>query len=202
MYRVHQDYQTLLSQLEHAFSTSPTFSLQKLWFYVHPTLHTLSLIHGLTTQLVQAEEPPDSDSSDESEIDPEEEARNEALGLGGAKLKAVLSNITKGVDGTTFPVPAKGGEVLAILTERMQLMSGDPSALSLHKALMRAAGKPYADMLVTWMRYGKLKDPYEEFCVKENTHLNQKVLEGDYIDEYWEKRFAVRRSSRIFPFER
>ncbi|KAL1738690.1 gamma-tubulin complex component protein, partial [Schizophyllum fasciatum] len=30
-----KDYQTLLSQLEHAFNTAPHFSLQKLWFYVH-----------------------------------------------------------------------------------------------------------------------------------------------------------------------
>lgn len=154
------------------------------------------MIYGLTTELAQVDEPPESDdSSSESEIDPEEQARNEALGLGGADLKAVMSEISKSLnDGAASNAgPAKGGEVLAVLTERTQLMSGDPSALALHHALMRAAGRPYAEMLVAWMRYGKLKDPYEEFCVKENSYLNQGFLQADYIDEYWEKRFAVSR---------
>ncbi len=82
-----QDYQTLLSQLEHSFNTSPQFTLQKLWFYVHPTLHTLSLIYQLTTELA-ATENPGEDSSLSSGEDAEDAARNEALGLGGAKLKA------------------------------------------------------------------------------------------------------------------
>ena len=123
-----KDYQVLLSQLEHAFATSPQFTLQKLWFYVHPTLHTLSLLYLLITELATADDPSAalSDSESGSE-DAEEDARNEALGLGGAKLKAVLSEINKGsrlgMDGGASGIPVKGGEVLAILHERMQNMT-------------------------------------------------------------------------------
>lgn len=83
------------------------------------------------------------------QIDPEEEARNEALGLGGNKLKAVLSEI----DSNNLSVAAgsgiavKGGEVLTIIHERMQNMSGDPTASKLYGALLNAAGKPYVNML-------------------------------------------------------
>ncbi|EJD07888.1 gamma-tubulin complex, DGRIP84/SPC97 component [Fomitiporia mediterranea MF3/22] len=192
-----KDYHTLLSQLEHAFQHSPSFSLQKLWFYVHPTLHTLSLIHGLISEIVDAEEPPESGSdSDESEEDPEEQARNEALGLGGAKFKALVSEMKKSTGGSGVPAgPAKGGEVLSILHERMQRMSGDPSALALHRALMRAAGRPYAEMLVAWTRSGKLDDPYEEFCVKESKFIDKANLNVDYTDEYWERRYTLRDGS-------
>lgn len=185
----------MLSQLEHAFTTSPSFSLQKLWFYVHPTLHTLSLLHGLVTELTGLTEEAHSSSSvgdSSDELDPEEQARNEALGLGGAGLKAVLRDIKTGLNGTSDAKDekVKGGEVLAILHDRMQRLAGDPSALALHKAMIRASGRPYAEMLVAWIRGGKLNDPDKEFCVKETTPTGD--LQSDYIDEFWEKRYTVR----------
>lgn len=186
----------MLSQLEHAFSTSPQFTLQKLWFYVHPTLHTLSLLYLLITELATADDPSAamSDSDSDSTPDPEEEVRNEALGLGGAKLKAVLSDINKGstlgVDDSASGI-VKGGEVLAILHERMQNMSGDPAARALYGALSRATGKPYVEMVQVWIRTGRLVDPYEELCVKESKFIDRGTLEMDYVDEYWERRYTV-----------
>ncbi|KAH9055141.1 Spc98 family-domain-containing protein [Lactarius deliciosus] len=187
-----KDYQTLLSQLEHAFNTSPQFTLQKLWFYVHPTIHTLSLIYQLTTELAATENPAD-DSSLSSEEDPDDAARNEALGLGGAKLKAVLSEIEAGADG----IAVKGGEVLAIVHTRMQHTAGDPAARTLYGALLRAAGRPYVEMLQEWTRVGTLSDPYEEFCVKESRFINRGTLEVDYTDEYWERRYTLRDGSTL-----
>ncbi|KAG9219989.1 hypothetical protein CCMSSC00406_0006902 [Pleurotus cornucopiae] len=195
------DYQTLLSQLEHAFNTSPQFSLQKLWFYIHPTVHTLSLIYQLVLEFCTADDPAadsSSSSSDESSIDPEEEARNEALGLGGAKLKAVLSEIDKkgiGNDGTSISV--KGGEVLSIIYDRMRNMSGDPTALSVYGTLLQAAGKPYISMLRVWVTTGRLADPYEELLVKESKFINRGILESDYTDEYWERRYTLRDGSTL-----
>ncbi|PCH42005.1 gamma-tubulin complex component 2 [Wolfiporia cocos MD-104 SS10] len=192
-----KEYQTLLSQLEHAFNTSPQFTLQKLWFYVHPTLHTLSLLYLLTTELANADDPSAalSISGSSSSSDSEEEARNEALGLGGAKLKAVLSEINKGVDSVSSGIPVKGGEVLAILYERMQNMSGDPAARTLYSSLLRAAGKPYVEMIQVWIHTGRLVDPYEELCVKESKFIDRGTLEIDYTDEYWERRYTLRDGS-------
>jgi gamma-tubulin complex component 2 len=193
--RIGQDYQTLLAQLEHAFNHSPQFTLQKLWFYVHPTLHTLSLLYTLTSELATADDPSNSEASSSSASDAEEDARNEALGLGGAKLKAVLSEINKtsqlGMNGTNN-TPVKGGEVLAILHERLQNMGGDPAAKRLYGVLMEAAGRPYVDMVQLWIRTGKLVDPYDELCVKESKFIDRETLEVDYTDEYWERRYTVR----------
>ncbi|EJF61584.1 hypothetical protein DICSQDRAFT_105728 [Dichomitus squalens LYAD-421 SS1] len=196
-----KDYQTLLSQLEHAFNTSPHFTLQKLWFYVHPTLHTLSLLYLLTTDLATADDPTaELSSSSSSSSDAEEDARNEALGLGGAKLKAVLSEIKTtglGVDGGASGIAVKGGEVLAILHERMQNMSGDPAARELYGALLRDSGKPYVEMVQAWITTGKLDDPYEELLVKESKFINRGTLEMDYTDEYWERRYTLRDGSTL-----
>ena len=127
-----------------------------------------------------------------------EQRRQEALGLGGAKLKAVLNDIKNGLDEDgTSSGPATGGEVLTILHNRLQRMSGDPSALALYRALMRAAGRPYAEMLVAWMRNGKLDDPYEELCVKENKFITKGNLEVDYTDEYWERRYTVGQKQQL-----
>ncbi|KAK7035772.1 spindle pole body component [Favolaschia claudopus] len=195
-----KDYQTLLSQLEHAFSTSAQFSLQKLWFYIHPTIHTLSLIYQLVLELGSADDPAaDLDSSSsESATDPEEDARNEALGLGGAKLKAVLSEIDKnGLEVDSSGIAVKGGEVLAMIYERMQNMSGDPTAKTLYSTLLRAAGTPYVAMLRVWIMTGRLVDPYEELLVKESKFINRGILEMDYTDEYWERRYTLRDGSTL-----
>lgn len=187
-----QDYQTLISQLEHSYTSSPLFSLQKLWFYVHPTVHTLSLIYNLILELGYADDPsPDSDSSESSS-----EEENEALGLGGAKLKAVLNEIDKkstGVGGGSG-IAVKGGEVLTIIYERMLSMSGDPTAKLLYETLLRSAGVPYVSMLRTWISTGRLFDPYEELLVKESKFIDRGILEMDYTDEYWERRYTVRHS--------
>lgn len=195
-----KDYQTLLSQLEHAFNTASAFTLQKLWFYVHPTVHTLSLIYHLVLELSTADDPAPSssaDSDEEDEEDEEQRARDEALGLGGASLKAVLSDITKkngggGAGGSGIAV--KGGEVLAILHERKQHLAGDPTAAALYGVLLRKAGKPYVSMLRVWVGTGRLVDPCEELCVRESKFIDRGMLEMDYTDEYWERRYTVRGS--------
>ncbi|KAF8880566.1 Spc98 family-domain-containing protein [Infundibulicybe gibba] len=183
----HQDYQTLLSQLEHAFNSSGQFSLQRMWFY-------------LILELGTADDPSaDMSSSSSSTTDEEEAARNEALGLGGAKLKAVLSEIDKnGLDVTGGSgIAVKGGEVLTIIYERMQNMSGDPTAHTLYGTLLKAAGQPYVGMLRVWILKGRLVDPYEELLVKESKFINRGILEMDYTDEYWERRYTLRDGSTL-----
>ncbi|KIJ60788.1 hypothetical protein HYDPIDRAFT_160465 [Hydnomerulius pinastri MD-312] len=187
-----KEYQTLLSQLEHSFNTSPQFTLQKLWFYVHPTVHTLSLIYQLVLELSTSEDD-DGSSLSSSSSDAEQAARDEALGLGGAKLKAVLSEMTKSSTGAAIPV--KGGEVLTVIYERMQSMSGDPTARKVYGTLMGAAGAPYVEMLREWITTGRLQDPYEELCVKESKFISKGILEIDYTDEYWERRYTLRDGS-------
>lgn len=136
-----------------------------------------------------------SSSQSPSTSDAEEEARNEALGLGGAKLKAVMSEINRAGGGSTAGsgIAVKGGEVLTIIYERMQNMSGDPTARSLYGTLVKAAAVPYVAMVRQWTTTGRLIDPYEELCVKESKFINKGMLEMDYTDEYWERRYTVSR---------
>ncbi|TFK47368.1 hypothetical protein OE88DRAFT_1666101 [Heliocybe sulcata] len=196
-----KDYQTLLSQLEHAFNTSPQFSLQKLWFYIHPTVHTLSLLYQLISELAMTDDPSLSLSSSPSSSDLEDNERDEALGLGGAHLKAAMSQMKKNALGVSVDsstnIKVIGGEVLAIIYERVQNMSGDPAANKLYGTLLRAAGKPYVTMLQTWITTGKLLDPYGELCVKESKSINRGTLEVDYVDEYWDKRYTLRDGSTL-----
>lgn len=158
-------------------------------------MHTLSLIYQLILELAIAEDPSADLSSSASEDEDEEDAaRNEALGLGGAKLKAVLSEITKndmGVSSGASGISVKGGEVLTIIYERMQNMSGDPTATKVYTKLLTAAGRPYVEMIRAWVATGRLMDPHEELLVKESKFIDRGILEMDYTDEYWERRYTV-----------
>ncbi|KAJ8072256.1 gamma tubulin complex Spc97/GCP2 subunit Alp4 [Marasmius tenuissimus] len=198
-----KDYQTLLSQLEHAYNTSSQFSLQKLWFYVHPTVHTLSLIYNLVLELGLADSSPEEDSNSDSEssFDAEEEARNEELGIGKSKLKAVLADKNGRLTGDSG-IKVKGGEVLAIIYERKLNMSGDPTANMLYGKLLRDAGTPYVNILKGWVTTGRLVDPYEELLVKESKFINRGILEIDYTDEYWERRYTLRDGSTLSDSKR
>ncbi|KAF8342595.1 Spc98 family-domain-containing protein [Cantharellus anzutake] len=184
-----KDYLTLVSQLEHAFVSSSTFSLQKMWFYVHPTLHSLSIIYALITELGRIEESEkggsDEDEDDEEE-DPEQAALNREMGLSNLKdvIKAMMADESGGI--------VKGGEVVTIVWERMRNNSGDPTAFQVYRTLLHRCSLPYTQMIRTWSTTGFLRDPYDELMVKESKSINRGMLEMDYIDEYWEKRYTLR----------
>jgi gamma-tubulin complex component 2 len=216
-----QEYHLLLTQLETLFLTSPTFTLQKAFFHLHPTIHTLSLLHSLTTTLYDADDNEDVDEAEEEESSEDEDAL--ALGLGGNALKGLINGGAEaGQEGGGGLV--KGGEVLELIWQIGRRMSGsvtslasaeprsraadrfrcicsDPTARTIYATLFLHASQPYAQMLVRWVSSGHLSDKHEEFLVKESTSITKKHLDVDFTDEYWERRYTVRQplSSRKFP---
>ncbi|KAK4689082.1 gamma-tubulin complex component 2, partial [Tremellales sp. Uapishka_1] len=189
-----KEYHVLTAQLESLFLLSPTFTLQTLYFHLHPTLHTMSLLSSLCLSLET-----DDIAADGSEGSDDEDGLGgmlEELGLGGAGLKGLMKglNATEGVGGGGLVI---GGEVLGIICEREATMSGDPTAATLHSALLLHASQPYSRMLLKWISTGYLSDPFDEFMVKESGHITKGVLESDYTDEYWERRYTLRDGSNV-----
>lgn len=187
-----QEYLTLIAKLEHLFLNDPLFTLQLLWFNLHPHLHTLSLIHSLTADLVSLDLPREEEeevSSDDSTED----------GFGGGEamrgileeMKGAAAGIKSANDKWQGGI-AKGGEVLYVLTDKLERTSGDPAARELYGALLLRASQPYAVILLGWISTGHLSDPWDEFIVKEGKGINRGSLEMDYTDEYWERRYTLR----------
>lgn len=144
-----------------------------------------SLCHALEAD--QAEQGIDDLSDDDDGLG----GLAEELGLGGAGLKGLMKNLKarEGLIGDGGDV--LGGEVLGIICEREATMSGDPTASTLHSSLLLHASQPYCKMLIQWIATGHLSDPFDEFMVKESGHITKGVLESDYTDEYWERRYTV-----------
>lgn len=69
--------------------------------------------------------------------------------------------------------------------------NSDPTASTLHSTLLLHSSQPYIRMLNKWISTGYLSDPFDEFMVKESGHITKGVLESDYTDEYWERRYTV-----------
>ncbi|KAL8292598.1 hypothetical protein RQP46_001210 [Phenoliferia psychrophenolica] len=191
-----REYLVLLAQLEHQFNTSPTFTLQRFWYYLHPTLHTLSLIHSLTSDLVLLNLPSDDDDSSSGSTN----SSDSSLGGGGDEgLRAVLAEMKGAAAGirsssrwTAATGPAKGGEVLAVLASKLERTSGDPTARELYTTLLLRASQPYVAILVAWVTTGQLADPWDEFIVKETKGITRGSLDVDFNDEYWERRYTLR----------
>ncbi|PWN47840.1 hypothetical protein IE53DRAFT_348536 [Violaceomyces palustris] len=197
-----KEYEILVVQLEHQLATSPSFTLQKLWFYVHPTLRTLSMVHSLTSEIASIshadllEEDEDSDSSSGgsdadmfSNASQLERDRRALLGL---------DDPDEGIEGGI----AKGGEILSMLWDRITRMSGDPSAHKLFTTLFHRASQPYARTLVKWISTGHLSDTYEEFMIMEDAAVTRASLESDPTDEYWERRYTLRDETMLALRER
>ncbi|SCV74426.1 BQ2448_8065 [Microbotryum intermedium] len=187
-----QEYLILLAQLEHQFLTSPGFTLQRFWFYLHPTLHTLSLINSLTLDLVALSIPPE-------EVSSSEESGDSDSYVGNAALRDVLADVEGAVKSTANKDRpsrgeglAKGGEVLFVLSEKLDRTAGDPAARELYTTLLLRASQPYATILLGWISTGHLSDPWDEFIVREDKKQTRESIETDFTNDYWEKRYKLR----------
>ncbi|ODO09771.1 hypothetical protein I350_01988 [Cryptococcus amylolentus CBS 6273] len=190
-----KEYHVLTAQLESLFLSSPTFTLQTLYFHLHPTLRTMSLLASLCQSLETQDT--GQESGDLSDDDDGLGGMADELGLGGAGLKGLMKNLKaqEGLIGGGGEVI--GGEVLGIICEKESTMSGDPTASTLYSTLLLHASQPYCKLLVQWISTGHLSDPFDEFMVKESGYITKGVLESDYTDEYWERRYTLRDGSSI-----
>lgn len=84
--------------------------------------------------------------------------------------------------------------MLGLITKRLEAMAGDPVARTLLTTLLRDASRPYMAMLNEWLHHGGISDPHAEFLIKEQKSIRRERLEQDYTDEYWERRYTIRKN--------
>ncbi|KAI9624613.1 hypothetical protein KEM48_008786 [Puccinia striiformis f. sp. tritici PST-130] len=159
-----KEYMTLVVQLEDQFNRSPDFTLQRFWFYVHDMLHTLKLLYSFTTELVCLYSPDLlSSSSDGGGGGDGEVLKEYDSDRRGRTSRQRRVGISSGGGGTSCGVAegamVKGGEVLAILEERVMRSLGDPIALKLYSDLLLKASQPYCKMLIQWVAKGSSMTP-------------------------------------------
>ncbi|POW08138.1 hypothetical protein PSTT_07736, partial [Puccinia striiformis] len=193
-----KEYMTLVVQLEDQFNRSPDFTLQRFWFYVHDMLHTLKLLYSFTTELVCLYSPDLLSSSSDGGGGGDGEGSEEDAWEQDPGLKAVLKESTRkdesaekgwyssGGGGTSCGVAegamVKGGEVLAILEERVMRSLGDPIALKLYSDLLLKASQPYCKMLIQWVAKESSMTPT----------MSSSSRKANFTDEYWERKYVLR----------
>ena len=127
-----QDYLVLVAQLEEQFASSTSFSLQRFYVYVQPMLHRFFLGHTLAMDLMAVPADPDVSGdladADASKDDDEDDDDDGRFG-GGAALREAMKAMNGGDSsgkkaGWAAGGVVKGGEVLAVIDERLQRTSG------------------------------------------------------------------------------
>jgi len=174
------EYLVLIGQFEHQFLTNPSFTLHMLHLHTMPTSHMLAQLYSLANEILKKNSMLDDDEDDS--MDDFDDVDN------------IIEALREGNDGAALPGSkiCRGGSVLALLTERLKAMAGDPAAKTLLSLLLREASRPYMSMLNEWLHKGMIHDPHSEFLIKEAKSIRRERLEEDYTDEYWEKRYTVR----------
>lgn len=175
------DYLVLIAQFEHQFLNSPSFTLHLLHLHTIPTSNMLYQLYSLAKEILKKNSMLEEDDEDDS-MDDFDDVDN------------IIEALREGNDGAALPGSriCRGGSVLALLTQRLASMAGDPAARSLLSLLLREASRPYMNMLNEWLHRGVIRDPHSEFLIKEAKSIRRERLEEDYTDEYWEKRYTVR----------
>ncbi|KAJ3552027.1 hypothetical protein NPX13_g11216 [Xylaria arbuscula] len=179
------DYLVMVAQLETQFLTNETFTLHLLHVHTLPTSQMMSQLYALASDLLKRNALLDDESEEESD--------------GAEDYDNIIENLKRGGDlvpgNMTGKKICKGGVVIDLITKRLESMSGDPAARSLLTSLLRDASRPYMAMLNEWLHHGEIKDPHSEFLVKEQKSMRRDMLEQDYTDDYWERRYMIQKQN-------
>ena len=172
-----KDYLILVAQLEHQVLTNDNFTLHQLNLHTKSTQHMMQQLYSVAHEILK----------ENSMLDTEDDVED------SDDFENILESLKEGNDAA---VPGKkvckGGSVLRLLTRRLQSQSGDPASRQLLTTLLREASRPYMAMLNEWLHHGNVRDPHNEFLIKEQKSIRREGLEQDYTDEYWEKRYTLR----------
>jgi gamma-tubulin complex component 2 len=172
-----KDYLILIAQLEHQNLTNENFTLHQLNLHTKSTQHMMHQLYSVAHEVLKENSMLDAEDDSEDSDD----------------FENILESLKEGRDsaipGKKF---CKGGSVLRLLTRRLQSQSGDPASRQLLTTLLREASRPYMRMLNEWLHHGNVRDPHNEFLIKEQKSIRREGLEQDYTDEYWEKRYTIR----------
>lgn len=178
--RLLKDYLILVAQLESKVTGDTSFTLHQMHLSTIPTAQSLAQLHVVAQELLKKNSLLEEDV-EESIDDFDADNIIERLKEGGDLLP-----------GSMTKKRCIGGNVLALLTQRLSTYSGDPAARSILEMLLREASKPYMTMLNEWLHHGGIKDPHDEFLIGEKKSIKREKLDEDYTDEYWEKRYFIR----------
>lgn len=179
--RLLKDYLILVAQLEMKVINDQSFTLHQMHLHVIPTAQSLAHLYALAQELLKKNSLLEEDL-DES-LDDFDDADN------------ILERLREGGDllpGSLTKKRCIGGNVLVLLTQRLETYSGDPAARKLLEMLLRQTSRPYVTMLNEWLHHGAIKDPHSEFLIGERSGIKRERMDEDYTDEYWEKRYYIR----------
>ncbi|KAH8294466.1 hypothetical protein KR018_008824, partial [Drosophila ironensis] len=96
----------------------------------------------------------------------------------------------------------RGAAVLSHLHGRIKQLEGNRAAQQLIIDLIRNAAAPYMQMLQLWIQKGIIVDRGHEFLVEDNEVAHDDDASDNYSDDYWEKRYTVRRDRIPTFFEK
>ena len=179
--KLQKDFLILIAQLENQYLTNDDFSLHQMSLYLKKSAHVMSQLYALA-QEVLAENGLLGNAVEEDDVDEDD----------SDDFENVLANLKDPGASSRGKKSCIGGALLALLTRRLQAMSGDPQAKELLSSLLKEASRPYLRMINEWLHHGNVRDPHQEFMVKETKSIKREILEQDYTDEYWEKRYTLR----------
>lgn len=181
-----KEYLVVIAQLE-TLMKSGTLSLQKCWFYLQPSLRTLSVLCKLTDACREL-----SGGALLSEI---HQAQERCRGTKDQALfQDLLSKACVPYFGTCGVLTIVSScceysdiEIICEYSDvHIQIFMFSHNYSDANISMM------YLEMLTSWIRRGKVSDPYQEFFVREDLSFDKRQLGVDPWCRYWDKRYTLR----------
>ncbi|KAK9446499.1 Spc98 family-domain-containing protein [Limtongia smithiae] len=184
MRTIMTEYLQIMAQMEYNMLTDPSFSLHIFHMETIHIARKLVELNALVQKITRKEEPEDDANDPTADFD----KILETLKANDGNLNALNIGVSSTISSVT-----KGGDILRLLTERLYATSGDPPIRELLSFLLKEASRPYMRMLNKWLHKGLIADPYNEFLIREQRSIRRENLDVDYTDEYWDKRYTLRK---------
>ncbi|KAK9454496.1 Spc98 family-domain-containing protein [Dipodascopsis uninucleata] len=187
MRRIIKEYLSLIATMEYKMLTSPLFTLNMFHVETMDMARKLAEMSYVIQRISKKSEEEEAVLDDNAVTDFDKIM--ETLKANDGNLNA-LNNLGSKAAGSTV---VKGGNIIKLLTERLYSVAGDVPISDLLRLLLRDASRPYMRMLNLWLHRGVIEDRYGEFLIREQKGIKRERLDDDYTDEYWEKRYTLKK---------
>lgn len=186
--KILKEYLLLISQLESQMLFEPEFTLHRLNVQLLPMANMLRHTFHLAQAILHENDRKREQAKNTLDIDELLESVKDHHNFRFLDSFSSSSRV------------CKGGSLLRLLSLRLEKYAGDPTAKTLLTRILRDSSKPYLRMLEQWTHKGIIDDPYDEFLVIQTETVDTDQLDLDFVDEYWDRRYQIRKHDLPLEF--
>lgn len=180
----------IVDRLEKEYSSNPSFSIRDMEHLIndYELNKKMELLYNLCVRITD-----ETNSRLNMNLDQEDfnNFKKELEDVGQAILLPTDSSLS---------LTPKGGNIIKYIQEMISHSLGDRNSVGFLRSLLNKVGEDYLMMLNEWLINGDIRDPHEEFMIRDimkDVNIEDNMMTTDRL---WETRYLIRRDGLLDKF--